>query len=374
MNKNLTSLYICYWSLKDPLCQTQCLSYLRGLASGGHRFALMTFEQRRFRMNASEAREQRASLAQEGILWYPLRYHKRLPLVATAFDLFCGAITGIYITLRHRTRIVHSRSSIAGAIGLLVSVICRVKFLYDADSRLSEEYADNGYWSRDSLQFRLLAWFEAACRNRAHAVVVLAETLKNDFVKQFGVTSPIEVIPCCVDLERFERGKGHTTVSRAAKRAELGLKDCDPLLVYVGKSGPRYLLRETFEFLKAFRRTTARARLLILSADQPEIFYETAQAAGVDPACYNVRHAKPREVVEWLACADAGVALIRPAECERGSSPIKIGEYLAAGLPVVITAGIGDYSKLVSSERVGVVISTLDVSGYLRGATNLVEL
>jgi glycosyltransferase involved in cell wall biosynthesis len=373
-DRHITGLYLTYWSLKDPLCQTQSLSYLRGLATEGHRFALMTFEQPRFRLTAAKARAAREELEREGIYWYPLRYHKRLPLLATAYDFVRGVFTGVYITLRHHVPIVHSRSSIAGAMALAISRICRIRFLYDADSRLSEEYADNAHWRRDSIQFRLLAWFERACRRRADTVVVLAHTLKDDFAKSLEVTAPIEVIPCCVDLLRFARSEDARAAVRAARRRELGLNRQQRLLVYVGKAGPRYLVRETFEFFKAVRGTIAEARLLVLSTDDPETFHNAACGAGLDRSQYWVKSSTSAGVVEWLAAADAGIALIRPAGCERGSSPIKIGEYLAAGLPTVITAGIGDYSELVSNERVGVVIGALDATGYRDAANELIKL
>jgi hypothetical protein len=38
------------------------------------------------------------------------------------------------------------------------------------------------------------------------------------------------------------------------------------------------------------------------------------------------------------------------------ASPVKFGEYLASGLPVVMSAGIGDYSELVRRKKVGVIL------------------
>lgn len=363
----ITSLYICYWSLKDPLCQTQCLSYLRGLAAKGHRFALMTFEQRGFLLTREQKRDTRKELAREGIYWYPRRYHKRVPLISTAFDLVCGMLTGVYVVLRYRARVVHSRASVAGAMAVVISKLCRIKFLYDADSRLSEEYADNGHWRRGSLAFRLLAWFEDACRRNANAVVVLATRLRDDFQSLFHVTSPIEVIPCCVDTATF----GAETGSGAARRSELGLSQHEVLFVYVGKSGRRYLTREMFAFFKIARVVLGGARLVVLSGDAPAAFEEAAAEAGLNRDDYQVKKAARGEVVEWLAAADAGIALIRPAGCERGSSPIKIGEYLAAGLPVIVTNDIGDYSELISSHRAGVLVSGLDAGCLTKAAEQL---
>jgi hypothetical protein len=75
-----------------------------------------------------------------------------------------------------------------------------------------------------------------------------------------------------------------------------------------------------------------------------------------------------------LSAADVGLSFILPAPSKRACSPVKNGEYLACGLPVVTTAGIGDYSELVSGQRVGVVVNALDAGTIEGSAGNLREL
>lgn len=364
-----SSVYITYWSLRDPLCQSQSLPYLRGLAARGHRFALITFEQPRFALEPSRAAEAKRELAEMGIYWYPLRYHKRFSLLATGFDCLMGVAAAVFAAVRHRARLVHSRSSIPGAMALGVSLLSGRKFLYDADSLLSEEYADTGYWTPDGTAYKVTAWFERQTRRRADAVVTLSERLRRDFMEEYGVRAPVAVIPCCVDENKFR----FDPRARELRRGELGVGD-ETLFVYMGKVGERYLVGETFDFFKAAGERGGPARLLILSGDSPEAFHEIAAAHGVGRKLYDVRHAAPADVAGWLSAADVGLALIRSARCERGSSPIKTAEYLAAGLPVVITPGIGDHSALVAREGVGVVVDPAAPGGCAEGAARLAAL
>src|SRR5262249_20247374 len=153
-----------------------------------------------------------------------------------------------------------------------------------------------------------------------------------------------------VDSDRFR----FDPASREQRRRELGLRD-EKLFVYVGKVGPRYLVSELFGLFRTAREVLPGARLLILSGDDPARFEVLAEANGIDPQCYTVRQANHADVPNWLSAADAGFAMIRPANCERGSSPIKIAEYLATGVPVIVTEGIGDFSELVEDRSVGVV-------------------
>lgn len=305
-------LYICYWSLMDPLCQTQSLAYLKRLAAGGRRFALITFEQSRYRLSMDRADEMTRALASLGIHWHPLTYHKRYPLLGTGFDCLCGVLLGVFLCWRHRIRVVHSRASIPAAIALAIKAVCRVKFLYDADSRLSEEYADNGHWARGGAAFRLVAWVEDRARRTADAVVVLSDQLRQDFVREFRVRAPIEVIPCCVDADRFR----FDSAARERRRRELDIGRT-VLFVYVGKLGPRYLVAELFEMFRAAREHLGSAHLLILSGDAPEDFEAVAAARGVERGAFTIVRSPHPDVPGWLSAADVGMALIRPAGCER---------------------------------------------------------
>jgi glycosyltransferase involved in cell wall biosynthesis len=369
-DKKITALYICWWSLQDPLCQTQSLSYLRELTERGYRFALITFEQEQYRLDTVRQKAMKTELAASGIYWYPLTYHKRFPLLATSYDCLRAIFVALFLIFRHRIQMIHSRASIPSSIALAVSSIGRIKFLYDADNRLSEEYADNGHWSRDGLAFRITAWVEATARRRADALITLSETLRQDFINQFGVRAPIEVIPCCVDLGLFFFDEQ----ARRERRRQLQLADQEKLFVYVGKLGPRYLVQQVFEFFRLAKAQFGGARLLILSGDSPADFHRLAAAQGLEDKDYWVRWASREEVREWLSAADAGLSLLRSAGCERGSSPVKIGEYLAARLPVIITPAIGDYSGWIAQNRLGVVVESLDEQGYRAALERLIRL
>lgn len=293
----------------------------------------------------------RQHLAERGICWHPIVYHRRTNLLAAAFDGAVAFGTAVATILRHRIRIVHTRTSVPGIIGLAAARIAGRAFLYDADNELSQEYADAGHWRRDSIAFRLLAYLESACRRHADAVVVLTERLKSDFVRR-GVRAPIAVIPCCVDVTRFQFDESR----RRERRLELGL-DSEPLLIYIGKTGPKYLVAETMRFARSVQERTGAVRVLVLTHDDAAFFTNAAIQEGLDPALVIVRRAAPDEVPGWLSAADAGIALIKTTDSERGTSPIKTSEYLAAGLPIVLTPSIGDLSAVVESNRLGVVVT-----------------
>jgi glycosyltransferase involved in cell wall biosynthesis len=79
------------------------------------------------------------------------------------------------------------------------------------------------------------------------------------------------------------------------------------------------------------------------------------------------------EMPRYLRIADAGIFFINPYK-KFGSSPIKLGEFLACGVPVVINPGVGDTEEIVRENRVGVVVRDFDEARYERGANELLAL
>lgn len=359
MRQKVSSLYISPWSLEDPLCQSQSLAYIDQLLAEKHSFALLTFESCRFALKGKEFLLKQKALREKDIHWYPVKWQSGNSIISKILSVFLVFFTGIKICLKHRPELIHSRSSLPTFLAVSLSKLFRIQYLYDADSILSEEYAETGNLSRQSFGFKLLAWSESQARRGAKHIVVLAESLKQDFQQNYDVKIPIEVIPCCVDTMQFKR----KNEVRAKRRQELGLRN-ELLFVYAGKIGTRYLVKDTFFFFKIYKQFFKNARLLIVSMEKPEAFRQIARSQGLSDDDFFIRQAKNIEVSEWLSASDIGLCLIRQMTSERGSSPIKYSEYLAAGLPVVITSKIGDCSQITKREKTGVVVDRLDSEKY----------
>jgi glycosyltransferase involved in cell wall biosynthesis len=252
---------------------------------------------------------------------------------------------------------------VAAGVGYLASRWPRRRFLNDADGTLSLEYVDAGVWRRGSLGHRITGWAEARFLQVADASAVLTRVHAQD-VRGAGHEEP-SVLPCCVDTEHF----APRTEERAALREELGLPG--RVFVYAGKRGGWYLVEAMFDFVVAFRRACSPASVLVLTTGPHEPFAAMARARGLPCA---VRTADRAEMPRYLSAADVGLSFILSAPSKRACSPVKNGEYLACGLPLVTTAGIGDYSDLVANERVGVVVRRFESSVYEATARELEQL
>jgi glycosyltransferase involved in cell wall biosynthesis len=56
------------------------------------------------------------------------------------------------------------------------------------------------------------------------------------------------------------------------------------------------------------------------------------------------------------------------------SSPTKIAEYLASGLPVITNAGIGDLDDVIAEDNVGVILDAFNRDSYVRAVKGVKDL
>jgi glycosyltransferase involved in cell wall biosynthesis len=58
------------------------------------------------------------------------------------------------------------------------------------------------------------------------------------------------------------------------------------------------------------------------------------------------------------------ISFIRSCYSKQASSPTKIAEYLACGLPIISNTGIGDLDQQITDDKVGVLIDRFDPEAY----------
>lgn len=366
----LRALYICYLPLSEPLVETQVLSYLRGLAAAGHEINLLTFEDR------SHSRVERSAIRQrlraDGVRWHSLRYHKRPSLPATAFDVFAGIVRGLFLVWSRKIDVVHVRNPVPGAMGLAIRKLSKCSLLFDIRGLMAEEYADAGIWTDGSLAYRITKKVEARCIDAAAGVVVLTDRARGLLFGSSSTTvsgAPVSIIPSCVDVERIQAQHDR----RSEIRSALGLED-NLVMIYVGKFSTWYMAREMAAFFALLHTNVERARFLVMTQSDPSLITSEFSSLGVDTDAYRVTSCAPGEVGAYLAASDCGISMISPLPSKAASSPTKVGEYLAAGLPVVMTAGIGDGDAILTNTNTGVIVDQHDKKSYESALESLMTL
>jgi len=329
----MRSLYICYQSILDPLTRTQVIAYLEGLASDGQSIYLLTFEPKA--IPSEEEKRWQIKLESLGIQWFHKRYHKWPSVPATLFDISVGVRFARTLVRRHRKDLIHARGHVPGIIGLGLKRLLGVKLLFDIRGLMAEEYVDAGVWRQNGLKFKATKRAEKSLMREADGFVVLThaanELLSAVYGKSF-TAKPHAVIPCCVDLRKFEN-------IRPTSRENTNT------LVYVGKLGGWYLTDEMVRFAAAMIRQNPRCRWRVLTQSDAYELDAKLDEHGIRELV-DVGSTSADQMPRELAKCNVGLSFVKPCLSKIVSSPTKNAEYLAAGLPVVSTRGIGDGDRL----------------------------
>ncbi|MFC5489965.1 glycosyltransferase [Dokdonella soli] len=354
-------LFISYDGILEPLGQSQVLAYLERLVAG-RRIHLLSFEKAEDWADNARCNDVAARIRAAGIHWHPRRYHKRPSALATAYDIMIGALTALWLVVRHKVRIVHARSYVAAVMTMTVKSTAGSKFVFDMRGFWADERVDGGLWPRDGRLYHIAKWFERRFLLRADHVVSLTHAAVREmerFSYLQGCMPPITVIPTCADLARF---------------APVDAPRGGFVLGYVGSAGTWYLFDAAVACFGRLRTLRPDARLLIINRNEHAYVRERIAAGGVPMEAVELRSAEHAEVPAQMARMHAAVFFIKPVFSKQASSPTKLGELLGCGIPCLANAGVGDMAQILRDDEVGVAIDCFDAGALDQGLRQLMDL
>jgi glycosyltransferase involved in cell wall biosynthesis len=358
-NKHI--LYISYDGMTDPLGQSQVLPYLVGLSVLGYHFSLVSCE----KPDAFQRRKSviEAICRENNIDWYPLPYTKRPPLISTLLDIRrirkkCNSILS-----KKQVDIVHCRSYIPALIGLEIKKTQGIPFIFDMRGFWADEKIDAGAWSITNPIYRWAYRYfkrkEKAFLESADTIITLTEAGKKEILSWKHIqrkSLPITVIPCCADLAFFD----YNTIPEQRTidlRKKLQIPQEALVLGYLGSLGTWYMLEEMVLFFRALLDVRPDSYFLVVSNDQPGKLAELLQKNKIPAARVVVTQADRETVPLHLSVFDAGLFFIRPTYSKIASSPVKHGEMMGMGIPLICNNGVGDVDDIVNSTQTGVTIA-----------------
>lgn len=349
-------LYITYDGLTDTLGQSQIIPYLQGLAKRGYKFTILSCEKRENFMR--DRCHVQSLLEPYGIQWEPLYFHKSPPIISKFWDIYQLRKRAVEWMKAYRFSLVHCRSYIPMEIGLSLKRLFGVKVIFDMRGFWVDERVAGGLWNISNpiyrYAFRRYKKKEAQLISNSDYIVVLSEAGKSEVLKWKAYPgSPIAVVPCCVDFETF---KASDPQIRKDCRAKLKLNDDNLVFSYLGSIGTWYMANEMLETFKLAKTLYPKAKFLFITPTPETEIRTLAHENRIEADDILVVRSSRQDVGQYLTASDIGLSFILPCYAKLASSPTKLGEILAVGLPVISNSGVGDVKEIVAKIGGGITV------------------
>ena len=196
---------------------------------------------------------------------------------------------------------------------------------------------------------------------RACDLVVAPSPGIKEVLRKFGVEGNVEVVPNGVDLAPFQEQV------EPIRRSELGFREDQVILTYMGRLGPEKNLPFLLRAFKGVALTYDQAGLLILG-DGPERdnLVEQTRLLGITDRVHFTGMIPYSQLPRYLAAADAFVtASVTEVH------PLSVIESMATGLPVlgIQSPGVGD---IVAHGETGLIVDEQDLAVFTATMARLV--
>jgi len=368
MEKTTRILYISYDGMTDHMGQSQVLPYLIGLTQKGFRFTLLSCEKPEKYKQYKHKID--AICKASSIDWCPIIYTKSPPVFSTIKDVLSLRSAAITMQKEKSFSGAHCRSYIPGLIGLELKKKFGVPFIFDMRGFYPEEKTEVNTWPLNNPIYRgVYNYFkrkEKEFFQLADGVISLTENGKQE-INSWGIrakdASEIKVIPCSVDFEHF---KASEINNKEVSREQLGISPDTSVLTFLGSLGSWYMLEEMLDFFKVYMQKKENVLLFFITSEKSEYLVAEAAKKGIAKSNLLIKQATREEVPLFLSASDEGLFFIKPFYSKKGSSPTKLGEYLALNIPVYTNTNVGDVDTIITETNGGELIDKFSIEAYQR--------
>ncbi len=242
---------------------------------------------------------------------------------------------------------VYTRSCTASIFGRRLAKQLNAVSIYDLRALLVAEVALNH--RRSAFVTKLVSRIEGREIRKSDRVATVSKRL-DIYVQQRVGRRCTAVIPSCYDPQKFYV----EAAAREQIRNELGMTGREKLLCYSGGTAPWQRMGDILTLFDQLSCRRDDMRFIILTPDAAHL--QSIIASFAHPSRFYVKRCSQDDVRRHLSACDAGVIMRHDTMVNNVASPIKVAEYLACGLPVIMTRGIGDYSEDLAGEGVGILL------------------
>jgi glycosyltransferase involved in cell wall biosynthesis len=341
-------LYLSYWGVDDGLTHATVFPHLEVLA-GSPKIETLLF----VTVERGPAGRFDEGLRQRGIRHLPLPASSFGPRVLSRALDFVALPRAIGRLCRaHAIDRILARGANAGALAHLVQRHVSIPYVVESFEPHAAYMLESRVWRRWDPRYLFLRRWEEAQKREATTLLPVTDRFAAQMRAEGVPDSRVVTLPCTVDSARF----AFRTEDRQRVRAQLGIPAEAVVGTYVGKFGGIYYDRDAFDVFRRFAAAIPAFRLLVLTPMDRSGVIALARAAAFPEDRLHVVSVPHRDVPKFLSASDLAFATVRMTPSRSALSLVKVGEYLASGLPIVITEGVGDDSDAIRDHDAGAVI------------------
>ena len=209
-----------------------------------------------------------------------------------------------------------------------------------------EEYLNKIVTVRDDI-----AKLENNAINHSDYSLAISNSLVNYWKVNYKFSSEYySVIACTLREQSNEEFPSKNELNNL--RNNLGIKDNEIVFIYSGSSADWQSLNLVDDFMLDCFQNNPNSKLIILA----NIKIEELSIFNKHKEKIIHQWVKPNEVMKYLYASDYGILIREHSKTNEVASPTKFAEYLDAGLSVLISDKIGDFSTFVKKNNCGEII------------------
>jgi glycosyltransferase involved in cell wall biosynthesis len=227
------------------------------------------------------------------------------------------------------------------------------KVVYDGRGAIAAEWKEYGV-IKDPGMLSEINGLEKSAVLHSDFRIAVSEQLLLHWKEQFSYSGARHVVIPCT-LNKIYEAIQFLPSEITATRERLGFSAEDNLFVYSGSVAGWQSMSLLRDCMAPLLSTDSKARLLILS-DPNENIHQLQNEFPGKVKCLKVAAS---EVPEYLVSADYGLLIREKSVTNKVASPVKFAEYLACGLPVIISEQLGDYTAFVERSQCGFLSSRI---------------
>lgn len=366
--RRLRILYCAYGSgFFRPHLHSQILPHIERLSQKGHHFRVLTSEpEHPSELEQQHLQEAAIRLNRAGAQWQALSTCGFIDAARQISQSLLQLPPDLF------PEVLHARGIASGIIISRLAARMERPWVFDPRVVFSEVGIDTAR-SRTlagrarRFLFRHVDWILAL---KADVVRLESRQHRDWYLKAIppGLHSKLKVF-----LDRNSVDTRHFRFDPAARdrvRRRLGLNGQRLVVVYSGSVVGNRNLAEMCRFLLHLTEQRCFPFFLILTHHPLHQVQQKVGEYGLGSRDFHVTCAPHSEMPALLSAADAAV-VFHKSTAWNFSFPLKLGEYLSVGLPVVLNHGFGGAGRFIRSNRAGIVLQDLGAGELNRGALEL---